>query len=422
MGMKKVFVASAGVTLILGSSAPVVSQNSQDWPQFRGPNRNGIATAFAHPAVWPEQLTRKWELEVGEGYATPILVGGRLYVFTREGEREIIRAVDAGIGSVLWQTSGYPAPVTVKSAARAHGAGPKSTPAFADGRLFALGMAGTVTAYDAASGKQLWQRPPDAVQPQWLTGASPLVDRGLVIVHVGGDNRGALTAFDVATGVVKWAWSGDGPSYASPLIAEMGGVRQLVTLTQKNVVGISLADGQLLWQRAFTTQYDMNIVNPVVNGDTVIIGGYQKPTSAFRVARKDGQWTTENVWENPDVWLYMANGVMVGDRLFGLSHKNRGQYFLLDTKSGATVWTSEPRAAENVALVGAGDLVMSLEDDGELVVGRVNSTQFQELKRYKVADSSTWAAPVIAGDRIFVKDTTSLALWTWAATASPSAR
>lgn len=420
--MKRTIVALAGLTLILESSARVVSQNSQDWPQFRGPNRNGIATAFTHPAVWPEQLTRKWALDVGEGYATPILVAGRLYVFTREGEREVMRAVDAETGSVLWQTSGYTAPVIVKSAARAHGAGPKSTPAFADGRLFTLGMAGAVTAFDAASGKQLWQRPPDAVQPQWLTGASPLVDRGLAIVHVGGDNQGALTAFDVATGAVKWAWSGDGPSYASPINVELGGVRQLVTLTQKNVVGISLADGQLLWQRAFTTQYDMNIVNPVVNGDTVIIGGYQKPTSAFRVVRKDGQWTTENVWENPDVWFYMANGVMIGDRLFGLSHKNRGQYFLLDTKSGATVWTGEPRAAENVALVRAGDLVMSLEDDGELVVGRVNSTQFQELKRYKVADSPTWAAPVISGDRIFVKDTTSLALWTWAATAAPSAR
>jgi hypothetical protein len=166
----------------------------------------------------------------------------------------------------------------------------------------------------------------------------------------------------------------------------------------------------------------MNIVNPVVNGDTVIIGGYQKPTSAFRVARKNSQWTTENVWENPDVWLYMANGVIVGERLFGLSHKNRGQYFLLDMKSGATAWTGEPRAAENAALVRAGDLVMSLEDDGELVVGRVSGTQFQEFKRYKVADSPTWAAPVISGDRIFVKDTHSLALWTWAATAAPRAR
>jgi outer membrane protein assembly factor BamB len=399
-----------------------VSQNSQDWPQFRGPDRNGIATVVTLPAVWPEQLTRKWQLDVGEGYATPILVGGRLYVFTREGEREVMRAVEAGTGSVLWQTSGYPAPVTVKSAARAHGAGPKSTPTFADGRLFTLGMAGTVTAFDAASGKQLWQRPPDAVQPEWLTGASPLVDRGLMIVHVGGDNQGALTAFDVATGAVKWAWSGDGPSYASPIIVELGGVRQLVTLTQKTVVGISPTDGQLLWQRPFTTQYDMNIVNPVVNGDTVIIGGYQKPTSAFRVARKNSQWTTENVWENPDVWLYMANGVIVGERLFGLSHKNRGQYFLLDMKSGATAWTGEPRAAENAALVRAGDLVMSLEDDGELVVGRVSGTQFQEFKRYKVADSPTWAAPVISGDRIFVKDTHSLALWTWAATAAPRAR
>jgi outer membrane protein assembly factor BamB len=399
------------LALVLGSSTRLVSQDSQDWPQFRGPNRNGLATVFSEPRAWPEQLTRTWKIDVGEGYATPILVRDRLYVFTRQGENEVMQAIDAATGQSVWHTS-YAAPVTVRPAARTHGPGPKSTPAFADGRLFTLGMGGIVTAFDAAGGRQLWQKLPGPVLPRWGAAMSPLVDRGLVIVHVGGDNQGALTAFDAGTGAVKWTWSGDGPSYASPVLADLNGERQIITLSQENVVGVSATDGQLLWRRPFSTEYTQNIIMPVVIGDTVIVAGYQKPTSAFRVVRKGNQWTTEDAWESPGIWLFMANGVIVGDTLFGLSHRNRGQYFLLDTKSGQTVWTGMPRQAENAAIVGAGDLVISLEDDAELMVGRVSGSQFQELKRYTVSDAATWAAPVISGHRIFVKDTSTLALWT----------
>jgi outer membrane protein assembly factor BamB len=409
--MRTAIGAIVSLALVLGSSTLLVSQGSLDWAQSRGPNRNGLATAFSEPRSWPEQLTRKWKIEVGEGYATPIVVRDRLYVFTRQGEHEVLQAVDAATGKSVWQAR-YAAPVTVRPAARAHGPGPKSTPAFADGRQFTLGMGGIVAAFDAASGKQLWQRPPDPVLPRWGTAMSPLVDRGLVIVHVGGDNQGALTAFDAGTGAVKWSWNGDGPSYASPVVTDLNGVRQIVTLSQDNVVGVSATDGQLLWRRPFSTEYTQNIIMPVVVGDTVIVAGYQKPTSAFRVVRKGNQWTTEDVWENPGISQFMANGVIVGDTLFGLSHRNRGQYFLLDTKSGTTVWTGMPRQAENAAIVRAGDLVISLEDDAELMVGRVSGSQFQELKRYTVADAATWAAPVVSGNRVFVKDTSTLALWT----------
>ena len=136
-------------------------------------------------------------------------------------------------------------------------------------------------------------------------------------------------------------------------------------------MGVSPADGRLLWQRPFSTQYDMNIVMPVVHEDAVIVGGFQKPTAAFRVVRTGDRWTTEELWENPDVWLYMTNGVLVGDRLFGLSHRNRGQYVLFDAKSGQTVWAGDPRQADNTSIVRAGDLLMMLEDDAELLAPRM---------------------------------------------------
>jgi outer membrane protein assembly factor BamB len=400
------------VAFLAGSSAVLVSQGAgPDWPQFRGPNRDGVIPSFSEPKVWPERLTQAWKVDVGEGYATPILIGNRVFTFTRQGANEVVQALDAGTGKAVWQTR-YAAPVNVNPAAQAHGPGPKSTPTFANGRLYTLGMGGIVTAFDAGSGKQLWQKPAGTVLPLYGTAMSPLVDRGLVIVHVGGHNQGALTAFDSNTGDVKWSWTGDGPSYASPVVTEIDGVRQVVTLSQENVVGVSASDGRLLWRRPFSTEFTQNIITPLLIGPTVIVSGFQKPTSAFRVVRKGDQWTTEDLWENPTASFYMTNAVVVGEMLFGLSHRNSGQYVLLDVKTGKTIWSGMPRQANNAALLRAGDLVFSLEEDGELRVGRVSTGGFQELKRYTVATAATWAAPAISGNRIFVKDASTLALFT----------
>ena len=144
-------LASAPVVLVGQSAGP-------DWPQFRGPNRDGAVASFIEPKVWPDTLTQRWKVDVGEGHASPSSFGNRLYVFTRQGTNEVMQALDAGTGKAIWQTR-YAAPVTVNPAARAHGPGPKSTPTFANGRLYTLGMGGIVTAFDAASGKQLWQKP-----------------------------------------------------------------------------------------------------------------------------------------------------------------------------------------------------------------------------------------------------------------------
>jgi outer membrane protein assembly factor BamB len=408
------FSRCLALLVFLAGSSVVLGQGSSDWPQFRGPNRDGVVASFAEPKAWPAQLTRVWKVDVGDGYATPILAGNRVYAFTRQGANEVMQALDAGSGKVVWQTR-YAAPVTINPAAKAHGPGPKSTPTFANGRLYTLGMGGIVTAFDAASGKQLWQKPAPPVQPLYGTAMSPLVDRGLVIVHVGGHNQGALTAFDANTGDVKWTWNGDGPSYASPIVADIGGVRQVITFSQENLVGVSATDGRLLWRRPYSTEYTQNIITPVIIGQMLFVSGYQKPMSALRIVRKGDQWSTELVWENPDASLYMANAVVVGDTLFGLSHRNRGQYVLLDAKTGKTVWTGMPRQAENASIVRAGNTVFALEEDADLIVGRVSGSSFQELKRYKVADAVTWSAPAISGNRIFVKDASSVTLWTVAA-------
>ena len=383
----------------------------QDWPQWRGPHRDGSISVFDVPASWPAGLTEQWKVEVGFGYATPILVGDRVYVFARQGDDEVMLALDAGSGETLWRTS-YDATFNMMPATSRHGPGPKSTPTYADGRLFTLGISGIVTAFDADTGRQLWQMPGGSVQPTYHTGQSPFVDGDLMILHVGGQDAGALTAFEVATGDIRWSWDGDGPAYGSPIVAELEGVRQIITFTQENFVGVSAETGALLWRRPYTTPSTTTSQTPHIYRNDLIEAGRGNGITRVRVVREGNAWTTENVWHTDEVSLHLTNGVIVDGVLFGLSHLNSGQYFGLDLDTGEVLWTSPPRQADNAAIVSAGRTIFSLEADAELVIVSHSRTGFEPVQRYEVATSATWAQPTLAGNRLFVKDVDSLTLWT----------
>ena len=400
-------ILMAGVTATIDAR-----QAGTDVTQWRGANRDGAISGFTAPATWPAQLTQRWKVDVGLGYATPIVVGNRVYVFSRQGEDEVMSALDAASGKVLWRTA-YAAPFEMNSAAKVHGPGPKSTPVFFNGRVYAIGMTGAVTAFDAASGKQLWQKPASMPVPMYTSHAfSPIIEGNTVIFHVGGHNKGALTAFDLNTGQVKWEWSGDGPGYGSPIVADFGGVRQIVTITQGKLVGVNAATGAFLWEQALVSPNFTNSITPVRLGDTVIVWGHGGPMTAFSVTRAGTQWAIRPAWEAPDLPGRMSNSVLDGDVMYGLTSRNMGQYYAVDARGGKTLWSSEPRQGAQAALVRAGNILFSLENDGELVVFRTGRTGLEELRRYKVADAETWAQPAISGNRIFVKDVSTLTLWT----------
>jgi outer membrane protein assembly factor BamB len=401
----------SGALLAVALASFSQTLSAQDWPQWRGPNRDGAVASFREPSPWPEALKRQWRIDVGLGYATPLLVGSRLYVFARQGQNEVMMALDAGTGKELWRNS-YAAPFQMNTATSPHGAGPKSTPTFANGRLFSLGMTNIVTALDATTGKQLWQKPATKAQPMYHTAMSPLVDGNQVIVHVGGPGDGALSAFDVATGAVRWTWTGDSPAYGSPIVVDLAGTRQVVTYTHQYLIGVSASTGELLWQRPFRTPADTTSQTPIVFRDTIIQNGRGNGVTAFRVVRRNGAWATEDAWQTKEVSLHMTNGVVADGVLYGLSHLNAGQYFGLDLATGVVLWKSAPRQGENAAMVRAGTTILSLEDDGELVVMRPSRTEMSVVKRYDVSDSETWTQPTVSGTRVYVKDVSQLTLWT----------
>ena len=409
--MRRGYTAWLTLTLLIGAGGAATAQGPLDYPQWRGANRDGAAAAFREPATWPTRLTRQWQVETGLGYATPILVGNRVYTFGRLDTDEVVMAVDAASGAVVWRT-GYTAPYTNNPGTGRHGPGPKSTPLFYDGKLYTLGISGVVSAFDAADGALLWQKPAPSVEPLYGTALSPVADNGLVIFHVGGHNDGALTAFDAGSGDEVWSWNGDGPGYASPMVAVLDGVRQIVTVTQEHIVGVDADSGELLWERPFVSRSTNNAITPILDGDTVIVTGHNLGVAKFRPRRQNGEWTTETLWETDDVSMFMSNPVLVGDTLFGMSHLSAGQFFAIDAGSGATLWRTEGREATNSAVIMAGDLLFMLNNDGDLIVARTNRTGFVQVTRYEVSDSTTWAQPTISGNRLFIKDESNVTLWT----------
>jgi outer membrane protein assembly factor BamB len=393
----------------LMSSVTLAQSANPGWSQWRGPHRDGTVTTPL-PAKWPAALTKRWVLTVGAGHSSPVVAGDRVVIHARQGDREVTRAVLLSTGKELWRDE-YAAPYTVNPAARAHGPGPKSTPAVAGGRVFTFGIAGVLSALDLKTGKLLWRTAPPAAPPEFGTAMSPLVDGPLVIAHMGGTNNGALTAFDAATGAPRWQWTGDGPAYASPVVATIGGTRHVITQTQKSIVSVNAANGALLWQTPFTTPYDQNSVTPVVSGDLLIYSGLDRGVTAVRIARKGNEWVASPAWKNEQVSMYMSSPVITGTTLYGLSHRNRGQFFALDPATGKTLWTTQGREGDNASLIATGSVLLLSTTNAELIVARPNPAKFEEIRRYTVADSAVWAHPALAPRALLVKDVDKLICW-----------
>lgn len=308
--------------------------DAQDWPQWRGPGRDGRVTGFVVPQNWPDALPRKWEAQVGTGCATPALVGDRLYVFTRQAEDEVVSCLNAGDGTQVWQDR-YAAQ-TVTGPAGRH-PGPRSSPAVADGKVVTFGVGGVVSCLDAATGSVLWRKDPfpNAV-PRFFTSMSPLIVDGMVIAYVGAEKNGALIALDLTTG------AGRG-------------------------------------------------------------------TKAVRIEKQDAGFAVTELWSNPDVAPQFNSPVLKDGLLFGLSA--RGNLFCLNAQTGQTAWMDETRHGRGfAAIVDAGPVMLALPSTSELIAYKPDAAAYTELARIKVADTETYAYPVVAGTRVFVKDQDTVAM------------
>jgi outer membrane protein assembly factor BamB len=393
--------------------AGAVSAHAQ-WPQWRGPGRDGSVVPASVPASWPDKPVLRWTQAVGEGYSSPVVEGGRVIVHSRVDPDEVIAAFDVASGKPLWSAR-YTSAFAKNKYASAMAKGPFSTPLVANGRVFSLGTSAVLSSFDAATGalkwRKDWSKEIDTSRLFTGTAMSPIIDGGLLIVHVGDDDGGALRALDPASGAEKWALTGHGPGYASPIITTAEGVRQLVTMTEKAVIGVDPGSGSLLWTIPFSDEWNENIVTPVVASGVLIVSGTRKGTFGYRLERSGGSWKPRQIWHNTDLPMYMSSPVVDGGLVYGFGSKRKGQLFCLDALTGTAKWTTEGRGGTSASLQSAGANLLVMTTEGELLIVRRTPEKYDELKRYKVADAQTWAQPVLIPGGVLIRDTASVALW-----------
>jgi outer membrane protein assembly factor BamB len=406
MGKTNLSKAGIVVCVILVGACVVFAA---DWPQWRGPNRDGKVSGFKSPAKWPKELTQKWKVTVGSGDATPALVGDRLYVFTRQRSEEVTMCLNAGDGKKIWENKYEAQEVT--GAARRH-PGPRSTPAVAEGKVVTLGVGGVLSCLDAGSGKLVWRKDPyPKLVPTFFTSTSPIIVDGMAIGHLGKAGNGGIIAYGLAAGDEKWRWAVEGPEYASPVLLTAGGVKQIVTLTEKNIVGISAAEGKLLWKLPFApARRAYNAATPIVDVDTVIYTGAGRGTKAVKIEKKGDGFAAKELWSNGDLATQYNTPVLRDGFLFGLS--DRSNLFCINAETGQTAWTDSASHGRGGfgAVVSAGDCLLALPSSSELIVFKPDGKAYAEIARYKVSETAIYAHPVISDKRVFVKDQDSVAL------------
>ena len=383
---------------------------AKDWPQWRGPNRDGEVSGFAEPSKWPTALVQNWKTAVGSGDATPALVGDKLYVFARQGAEEVTLCLQAADGKELWRDK-YEAQAVTGAAGRHPG--PRGSPAVANGKVVTLGVGGVVSCLDAGSGKVLWRKDPyPQVVPKFFTSCSPVIVGEAAVVQLGTAGNGAIIAFNLADGSENWRWAGEGPEYASPVVLTVDGTEQIVALTEKSIVGVGSADGKLLWKIPFApADRAYNAATPIVDGQTVIYTGAGRGAKAVKIEKQGDGFAAKELWSNPDLAPQYNTPVLKDGLLFGFSDK--GNLYCINAKDGKTAWTDTAQYGRGfAAIVGAGSAMLALPSTSELIVFKPDGKAYSEIAKYKVAEKAIYAHPVISDNHIFVRDEDSVAMWT----------
>lgn len=389
-----------------------------DWPQWRGPQRNGISQEKGLLPEWPKDGPRLvWQIkDLGKGYSTPSVVGERLYVLSNVGlDDEFVKAVDVNNGKVVWSTRigkvGKPNQQPNYAAAR-------STPTVDGDLLFAFGSDGDVVCLEAATGTSRWQK---NVQSEfggksgiWAYSESPLVD-GDVLVCTPGGSTTTMVALNKNTGSVIWKCAvpgGDDAAYASAVIVEAGAVRQYVQLLQKGLVAVEAKTGQFLWRYAKpVSPFDANIPTPLASDGAIYVASAGNGAGAVKLNAQDARTAPEPLYFDSKLSTAIGGTVKVGEFLYGTT----GQSMLcVEFATGRVKW--QERALGAASLCVADDRIYLHGENGDVALVEVSAAGYRERGRFTPPDQSkrsnrmekSWAYPVIANGRLYIRDHDSL--------------
>ena len=399
---------------------------AEDWPQWRGPNRDGVWNETGVFGKFPTPtLARQWTAPIGPGYSGPTVAEGRVFVSDRILEPESTERVlcfDAKSGERLWMQS-YPCDYD----GIGYTAGPRASVTVDDGLAYSLGAAGDLFCFAAKSGEIVWLhklRSEYGIRmPIWGIAASPLIEEGLVIVQIGGADDACLVAFEKRTGVEKWRALKDEASYSAPIVIEQAGRRVLVCWTGERVVGLDPASGSLLWEHEFKpTRMVISIVTPVVEKDRLFVSSFYDGSLMLKLASDSVAvslaWRQlgPNEQETKSLHAMISNPQVLGDYVYGVD--SYGELRCLNAQTGERIWESQqavPRERwATIHMVRNGDRVWMFNERGELIIARLSPAGYEEISRAKLIDPTReqlnrrsgvcWSHPAFANRSVFARN------------------
>ena len=389
------------VLTALALSASVTTQALEDWPQWRGPHRDGLSAEKNLLKSWPQDgPPLAWRVGgAGEGYSSFAVAGGRIFTLGARGDREYVVAFDAASGKRLWEV--------------AHGSrfkndrgdGPRSTPTVDGARLYVFGASGDLTSLDAASGKIAWTvnvvRDFGGQNIKWGFSESPLVSGDRIIVSPGGSGS-AIVAVNKANGKLLWKSEGDTAGYSSAVLHEVGGVREAIVFTGQRALGLDIDNGRVLWSYDRVSNRVANIATPIARGNHVFLSSdYGTGAALLELTPSAGAIAAREVYFTRNMRNHHASSVLIGDYLYGFSS---AILTAMKFDTGEVAWRD--RSVGKGSLVFADDMLYLFSEGGVAALAEATPTGYREHGRFSLETGSlpTWTHPVVSNGKLFLRD------------------
>lgn len=398
----------------LATVAP--ADDSADWPQWRGPTRDGVAPGTEWPASLDEStLKLNWRVELGPSYSGPIVVGDRVFsTETRDESIEVASAYDRRTGEKLWEAE-WPGAMTVPFFAASNGSWIRATPVADEDTLYVAGIRDVIVALDTATGGERWRidfpAEVDSEAPKFGCASSPLLDGDALYAQAGG----GFTKIDKRTGKILWRVAQDGVgmsggAFSSPYLTTENGRRLAIVQTREELKGIDTETGDELWTQPIEAFRGMNILTPVVYDGKLFTSAHTGRSQLWKPdAATPGR--LEQVWSNKSQ-AYMSSPVVVGDHLY--MHLRNQRLQCLDLATGEEAWRTKP-FGKYQSLAVLGDRILALDERGELILFRATPEKFELIDKRQISEEQTWAHVAVCGGQVFVRELNALAVYDWTA-------
>lgn len=399
MARRLTFVLAAALVAVTSQTAS--NQAPTDWPQWRGANRDGKSSETGLLTEWPAGgPPLVWKAGgAGTGFSSMSVAAGRLYTVGARGGTEYIHAFDIATGKKLWEVANG------KEYSNDRGNGPRGTPTIEGGRLYVLGASGDLTVLDAAKGTRVWSvnvlREFGGSNPRWGLSESPLVTGDRVLVNAGGPNA-SIVAFNKSDGKVIWKSQSDGAGYSSAVTQRIGGTEQAVFFTDRRAVGVDLKDGRLLWEYPRVANRVANIATPVVKDNFVFLSSdYGTGSALLKLDPTGGGVSATEVYFTREMRNHHSSSILVGDHLYGFSSAILTALRFAD---GATAW--KDRSVGKGSMAFADGHLYLFSEGGVVGLAEATPAGYREKGRFSIQQAGlpTWAHPIIAGGRLYIRD------------------